>query len=83
MAMVRMGRLPLLFGGLLLYLLGALTAVAAGHPFSPARILLGYAVLGPAHLSVHFSNDYFDIEGDGKGKPTGVSGGSGVFWRFT
>jgi 1,4-dihydroxy-2-naphthoate octaprenyltransferase len=80
--MIRMGRLPLLFGGLLLYLLGALAAAATGHPFSPLRALLGYAVLGPAHLSVHFSNDYFDAEGDRFGTPTGVSGGSGVLARY-
>lgn len=77
-AFIRMGRLSLLFGGLLYYLLGALTAAAAGYPLSVMRILLGYAILGPAHLSVHFSNDYFDIEGDRRGRPTAVSGGSGV-----
>lgn len=82
MAMIRMGRLPLLFGGLLLYLLGAFTAVTAGHPFSPFMLLVGYAVLGPGHLSVHFSNDYFDAEGDRLGRPTGVSGGSGVLARY-
>jgi 1,4-dihydroxy-2-naphthoate octaprenyltransferase len=80
--MIRMGRLPLLFGGFLLYLLGALTAAAAGHAFSPVRFLLGYAILGPAHLSVHFSNDYFDADGDRLGTPTGVSGGSGVLTRY-
>jgi 1,4-dihydroxy-2-naphthoate octaprenyltransferase len=77
-AFIRMGRLPLLLGGFLYYLLGALTAAIAGYPLSVMRILLGYAILGPAHLSVHFSNDYFDIDGDRKGKPTPVSGGSGV-----
>jgi 1,4-dihydroxy-2-naphthoate octaprenyltransferase len=77
-AVIRMGRLPLLFGGFLYYLLGALTAVAAGYPLQVPRILIGYAILGPAHLSVHFSNDYFDIDGDRRGRPTAVSGGSGV-----
>ncbi|MDD1669488.1 MAG: prenyltransferase [Methanomicrobiales archaeon] len=82
MAMIRMGRLPLLFGGLLLYLLGAFTAAASGHPLSLIRLFLGYVVLGPAHLSVHYSNDYFDADGDLLGKPTGVSGGSGVLARY-
>jgi 1,4-dihydroxy-2-naphthoate octaprenyltransferase len=77
-AFIRMGRLPLLFGGLLYYILGALTAVAAGYPPDLSRILIGYAILGPAHLSVHFSNDYFDIDGDRRGRPGAVSGGSGV-----
>jgi 1,4-dihydroxy-2-naphthoate octaprenyltransferase len=73
-----MGRIHLLFGGFLFYLLGVLTAVAAGYPPSPDLILLGYTILCPAHLSVHFSNDSFDLEGDRLGKPTAVSGGSGV-----
>ena len=77
-AFVRMGRLPLLFGGFLYYLLGVLTAAAAGYPLQIPRILIGYAILGPAHLSVHFSNDLFDIDGDRLGRPTSVSGGSGV-----
>jgi 1,4-dihydroxy-2-naphthoate octaprenyltransferase len=81
-AMIRMGRFPLLFGGFLLFLLGALTAVAAGHPFSPALLIVGYAILGPAHLSVHYSNDCFDADGDRLGTPTGVSGGSGMLARY-
>jgi 1,4-dihydroxy-2-naphthoate octaprenyltransferase len=75
---IRIARLPLLFGGLLYYLLGALTAPAAGYPLSVPRVLLGYAILCPAHLSVHFSNDYYDLDGDRRGRPTAVSGGSGV-----
>jgi 1,4-dihydroxy-2-naphthoate polyprenyltransferase len=78
MAMIRMARFPLLFGGLIYYLLGAFLAAAAGYPLLFSHILIGYAILGPAHLSVHYSNDYFDAEGDRRGRPTAVSGGSGV-----
>jgi len=77
-AMARMGRFPFLVGGLFLYLMGCLCAALAGFPLSLTRILLGYAILGPAHLSVHYSNDYFDAEGDRLGTPTGISGGTGV-----
>jgi 1,4-dihydroxy-2-naphthoate octaprenyltransferase len=41
-------------------------------------MLLGYLVLLPAHLSVSYSNDYFDVNVDRHGKPTFFSGGSGV-----
>jgi 1,4-dihydroxy-2-naphthoate octaprenyltransferase len=73
-----MGRFPLLLGGLLYYLLGALMAAFAGHPLSAARLLLGYAILAPAHLSVHLSNDYFDLDGDRLGEATSIYGGSGI-----
>ena len=57
---------------------GASWAVLLGASFSLSRILLGYLVLLPAHLSVSYSNDYFDVDVDKYGKPTFVSGGSGV-----
>jgi len=41
-------------------------------------MLLGYLVLMPAHLSVSYSNDYFDVDVDRHGKPTLFSGGSGI-----
>jgi 1,4-dihydroxy-2-naphthoate octaprenyltransferase len=78
MAMIRMGRFPFLLGGCFLYLMGCLAAALAGFPLSLTLVLAGYAVLGPAHLAVHFSNDYFDAEGDRFGTPTGISGGTGV-----
>jgi 1,4-dihydroxy-2-naphthoate octaprenyltransferase len=49
-----------------------------GAPFSLSRILLGYLALLPAHLSVSYSNDYFDVDVDKYDKPTFFSGGSGV-----
>jgi 1,4-dihydroxy-2-naphthoate octaprenyltransferase len=78
MALIRMGRLPFLLGGFFLYLMGCLAAALTGFPLSLTRILAGYAVLGPAHLSVHYSNDYFDADGDRFGTPRGLSGGTGV-----
>jgi len=43
------------------YVFGASWAVLLGASFSLSRILLGYLVLLPAHLSVSYSNDYFDV----------------------
>ena len=42
------------------------------------RFLWGYLIIFLGHLSVSFSNDYFDIEVDCFGKPAFFSGGSGV-----
>jgi len=49
-----------------------------GAAFAWTRIFFGYLVILPAHLSVSYSNDYFDVEVDRHGKPTPFSGGSGV-----
>lgn len=76
--LLRLGRLHFVLGGLLLYLLGALLALAAGADLDPWRLGLGYAVLFCAHLSVSYSNDYFDAEGDRTTEPTLFSGGSKV-----
>ena len=67
-----------LISGLALFVFGASWAVLSGAPFSLSRTLLGYLVLLPAHLSVSYSNDYYDVEVDKYDKPTFFSGGSGV-----
>src|SRR5512143_262857 len=76
--LIRVARLPFLIAGLALYVLGASWAGLLGAFFSPMRLLLGYLVILPAQLSVHFSNDYFDVDSDRPGRPTLISGGGGV-----
>ncbi len=61
-----------------LFAFGALWAVLFGAPVYLSRILLGYLVLLPGHLSISYSNDYFDVDVDKNDKPTLFSGGSGV-----
>jgi 1,4-dihydroxy-2-naphthoate octaprenyltransferase len=39
---------------------------------------VGYSIILPAHLSISFSNDYFDVEVDKFGIPALFSGGSGI-----
>jgi 1,4-dihydroxy-2-naphthoate polyprenyltransferase len=73
-----LGRFHFVLGGLLLYTLGYLLAVAEGVPPSLARFIWGYIILFFAHLSVSYSNDYFDAAGDRHSKHTMFSGGSGV-----
>jgi 1,4-dihydroxy-2-naphthoate polyprenyltransferase len=74
----KVARPQFLIIGLTLFLLGALWAVLLGAFFSPLRLLFGYLVILPAQLSVHFSNDYFDIKSDRPGGVTLISGGGGV-----
>ncbi len=73
-----MARPQFLIVGLALYLLGALAAVVIGLEFSLGRLLIGYLAILAAQLSVHFSNDYFDVASDEPGTATLISGGDGV-----
>lgn len=42
---------------------------------------MGYAIVMPAHLSVSYSNDYYDFENDNPDAVTSYTGGSGVLQR--
>jgi 1,4-dihydroxy-2-naphthoate octaprenyltransferase len=75
---LKLARFRFLIPGLLIYTLGALLAVVNGAILDPIKFLFGYAIFGTAHLSVSFSNDYFDREADRTAKPTPFSGGSGI-----
>ena len=79
--MVKLGRFSFLFGGILLYILGLQIALVAGAEIGAIEAIFGYLVLGLGHLSVSYSNDYFDYVSDCFGEPTAVSGGSGVLQR--
>jgi 1,4-dihydroxy-2-naphthoate polyprenyltransferase len=76
--LVRMGRFRFLLAGALVFFLGALLAFELGAPRDPARLLLGYAIFGCGHLSVHYSNEYFDRDADRHGTVGTFSGGTGV-----
>ena len=79
--LLRLGRFHFIPGGFILFCAGALLAVADGASFHLFRFSLGYSVLFCAHLSVSYSNDYFDVEADRHNSPTPFSGGSGVLTR--
>ena len=76
--LIVLGRFHFVFGGLLLFSLGYLLAVSSGISFFIDRFFWGYAILFFAHLSVSYSNDFFDAKGDKISKPTLFSGGSGI-----
>jgi 1,4-dihydroxy-2-naphthoate octaprenyltransferase len=75
---LKLGRFHFLLAGFFSFTAGALLAVLLNAPLSIDRFLLGYAVLLPAHLSVSYSNDYFDVEVDRHTQHTIFTGGSGV-----
>ena len=75
---VKLGRPQYLVGDFLIFTMGALLAVLISAPFVLNKFLLGYVILMLAHLSVHYSNDYFDSELDKFNNPTPISGGSGI-----
>ena len=75
---VRLGRLQFILGGFLFFCAGALLALLLNAQFNLEKFIMGYVALFAAHLSVSYSNDYFDFEVDQFQKPTRFSGGSGV-----
>lgn len=81
-AILRLSRAHFLIPGIMLYVFGAFFAQAMDAGLDLVRGLFGYAIFGLAHLSVSFSNDYFDREGDRFGKRTPLSGGSGVLQEY-
>lgn len=76
--LIALGRLRFLSIGFSLYVLGALLAMLSGAAFSPSRFAFGYVILMLGHLSVHYSNDYFDYASDRLGRSGATSGGSGI-----
>ncbi len=80
--LLRLGRPHFVVAGFLLYTCGALLAVLSGAVWDPGRFALGYAVLFGAHLSVSYSNDYFDAEGDRFSQPSLFAGGSGILQAY-
>lgn len=77
-ALLRLGRLPFVCGGAVLFAYGVLVAGLMGASPAPSRLLLGGLVLAAGQLSVSYSNDYFDRWADALGERTRISGGSGV-----
>lgn len=75
---VKLGRFQFLLGSFLYFCIGAFLAVLLNAEFSLSKFLLGYAILFTAQLSMHYSNDYFDLEADKYGKPSQFAGGSGI-----
>jgi 1,4-dihydroxy-2-naphthoate octaprenyltransferase len=75
---IQLGRLRFLVGGFFLYIMGVLLAITSGSEFSIIYFIFGYAIMLPAHLSLSYSNNYFDIEVDKFNKPISIAGGSKV-----
>jgi 1,4-dihydroxy-2-naphthoate octaprenyltransferase len=62
----------------MLYLMGYLLALLSGADYDFSKFGFGYLIFGTAHLSLSFSNDYFDREADRNSVKTAFSGGSKV-----
>lgn len=75
---LKLGRFFFVMGGFFLFSVGALFAVLTGAQLEINKFLLGYLILFLGHLSVSYSNDYFDFDADKLGEKTNVSGGSGI-----
>ncbi|MDQ6826328.1 MAG: prenyltransferase [Candidatus Eremiobacteraeota bacterium] len=79
-AFLRLSRLKFLTGGLICVAFGAcLAAFIAGHWVIPIlEYLIAQITVTTFQLMTHYTNDYFDREGDKLTTQTDFSGGSGV-----
>lgn len=75
---VELGRFRFIAGGFFLYVMGALLASVFRGEFSLFLFFIGYAIMMPAHLSLSYSNNYFDRHVDQYNKPVSISGGTKV-----
>ena len=79
LAFIRLGRLPFLVGGFVLYGLGAAVAFYEGFHLNWPVYLVGQLIVTVTQLMVHYSNDYFDLAADrANSTPIFWSGGSRV-----
>ena len=75
---IKLGRFHFLTAGFLTFTSGAFLAGILTGQFFWDKFLFAYLILMPAHLSVSYSNDYFDWKADQYIKPNLFTGGSGV-----
>lgn len=80
-AFLQLTRPLFLAGGAVLYGLGVAIAVSQGSVFDPGHALLGQGMVTATQVMTHYSNEYYDLEGDrllaGENR-TFFSGGSGI-----
>jgi len=75
---IKLGRFQFILAGFLYFCIGAFLAVLLNAEFTLNKFLLGYAIFFMSQLSMHYSNDYFDLEADKHSKPSQFAGGSGI-----
>ncbi|MGH2522030.1 MAG: prenyltransferase [Anaerolineales bacterium] len=79
LAFLRLSRPIFLFGGLLLYGLGAFIARYEGDKLDWPLYLVGQVFITSVQLMTHYLNDYWDVEADRLNQSrTFFSGGSGI-----
>jgi 1,4-dihydroxy-2-naphthoate octaprenyltransferase len=71
---LRLARFHFLAPGFMLYLMGYLLALLGGVEYDLTKFIFGYFVFFSVHISVSFSNDYFDRHSDRNSVKTVFSG---------
>jgi len=77
-SIIELGRFRFLAAGFFLYTMGVFLAIVSGVEFSYTFFIFGYAIMLPAHLSLSYSNNYFDTDVDKFNKPNFISGGTKI-----
>ncbi|MDT8356949.1 MAG: prenyltransferase [Methanomicrobiaceae archaeon] len=79
---LKLGRMHFLLAGFALFCMGALYASYIGDTLHIERFIFGYAILALGHLSLNYTNEYFDLDADRFCSPTPVSGGTGILQKY-
>lgn len=75
---IKIGRPHILVGDFLLFTMGTLLALLFHAEFFLSKFILGYSILFTAHLAVHYSNDYFDVDVDKYNQSNPISSGRNI-----
>jgi 1,4-dihydroxy-2-naphthoate polyprenyltransferase len=76
---IKLTRPLFLAGGVILYMIGSITALLDGYSLKIDRLLVGQLLVTLTQLMTHYSNEYYDQAGDRiNAARTWFSGGSGL-----
>lgn len=78
LALWGMARPLIMLSVILVYIAGIIMAYAQGYALAPMPIAWGFTALMLVSLSIHYTNEYADVETDALTRKTLYSGGSGV-----
>jgi 1,4-dihydroxy-2-naphthoate polyprenyltransferase len=74
--LIELGRIHFLLGGLLLFLLGFILNAKTMNWNQLPALLISYSIIFFGHLSISYSNNFFDIKTDKTANQTFFSGGT-------
>ncbi|MBN2127131.1 MAG: prenyltransferase, partial [Candidatus Diapherotrites archaeon] len=76
--LIELGRIRFLLGGILLFLLGFILNSTTLNLIQLPKLLIAYSIIFFGHLSISYSNNFFDVKTDKTSQQTLFSGGTKI-----